>query len=43
MSFAIAGLLVGMKIEDVESVNTSFPNFFDILAEFTKIELETVC
>jgi 3-phosphoshikimate 1-carboxyvinyltransferase len=39
MSFAIAGLLVGMKIEDVESINTSFPNFFEILSEFTKVEL----
>ena len=40
MSFALAGLLVGMKVEDVESVDTSFPNFFDILGEFTKVELE---
>jgi 3-phosphoshikimate 1-carboxyvinyltransferase len=40
MSFAIGGLLVGMKIEDIESVNTSFPNFFEILSQFTKVELD---
>ena len=40
MSFAVAGTLVGMKIEDVECVNTSFPNFFDILEEFTKVEVD---
>jgi len=28
MSFAIAGTLCGIKIEDID---TSFPNFFDIL------------
>jgi 3-phosphoshikimate 1-carboxyvinyltransferase len=39
MSFAIAGLLVGMRVEDIESVNTSFPNFFEILQKFTKVEL----
>ena len=40
MSFALGGLLVGMKIEDIESVDTSFPNFFKILGEFTKVELD---
>ena len=38
MSFAIAGLLVGMRVEDIECVDTSFPNFFEILSEFTKVE-----
>jgi len=40
MSFAIAGLLYDMKIEDVECVNTSFPNFFEILNKITKVQLE---
>ena len=31
MSFAIAGLLNGMKIEDTQCIETSFPNFNDIL------------
>lgn len=31
MSFAIAGLLNGMKIEDVECIDTSFPNFKELL------------
>ena len=38
MSFAIAGLLDGMVIEDTECIDTSFPNFFDILLQITKIE-----
>ncbi len=38
MSFAIAGLLCGMEIEDTDCVATSFPNFFDILARMTKVE-----
>ena len=39
MSFAIAGLRCGMKIEDIDCIQTSFPNFFDILKEITKVEL----
>ncbi len=31
MSFAIAGLLAGMDIEDTECIETSFPNFLEIL------------
>lgn len=31
MSFAIAGLECGMDIEDIECIETSFPNFFEIL------------
>lgn len=38
MSFAIAGLLCGMEIEDIDCINTSFPNFFDILEKITKVE-----
>ena len=39
MSFAIAGLRCGMKIEDIDCIQTSFPNFFDILKEITKVEI----
>ncbi len=38
MSFIIAGLRCGMKVEDIDCINTSFPNFFDLLGEITKIE-----
>ena len=31
MSFAIAGLLCGMTIEDTQCIDTSFPNFSEIL------------
>ncbi|KIM10331.1 MAG: 3-phosphoshikimate 1-carboxyvinyltransferase [Sulfuricurvum sp. PC08-66] len=31
MSFAVAGLVCGMTIEDVACVDTSFPNFFTLL------------
>ena len=40
MSFAIAGLLCGMQIEDTECIDTSFPNFFDILKEITEVKNE---
>jgi 3-phosphoshikimate 1-carboxyvinyltransferase len=33
MSFAIAGLLCGMEIEDTQCIETSFPNFIDILEQ----------
>jgi 3-phosphoshikimate 1-carboxyvinyltransferase len=38
MSFAIAGLVCGMDIEDTQCIDTSFPNFFDILSEITSIK-----
>lgn len=38
MSFAIAGLLNEMKIEDTQCIDTSFPNFFDILNQITNIK-----
>jgi len=38
MSFAIAGLLAEMQIEDTECIETSFPNFFDILSNITTIK-----
>ncbi len=37
MSFAIAGICCGMTIEDVECIETSFPNFYDILKEISEI------
>ena len=38
MSFIIAGLKCGMQVSDLECINTSFPNFFDILKKITKVE-----
>ncbi len=38
MSFAIAGLLCSMEVEDTACIDTSFPNFFDILSEITGVE-----
>jgi len=37
MSFAIAGVNSGMHIKDIACIDTSFPNFFDILTEITNI------
>jgi 3-phosphoshikimate 1-carboxyvinyltransferase len=37
MSFAIAGVLSGMTIEDTACIDTSFPNFFEILSDITDI------
>jgi 3-phosphoshikimate 1-carboxyvinyltransferase len=38
MSFLIAGLKCGMEVEDIECINTSFPNFFELLSQCTKVE-----
>ncbi|MDD2367730.1 MAG: 3-phosphoshikimate 1-carboxyvinyltransferase [Sulfuricurvum sp.] len=38
MSFLIAGLKCGMEVEDIECINTSFPNFFDLLQICTQVE-----
>lgn len=38
MSFIIAGLRCGMKVNDVECINTSFPNFFELLSGMTEVE-----
>jgi len=38
MSFMIAGLRCGMCVTDIDCVNTSFPNFFEILQQITKIK-----
>ncbi len=40
MSFAIAGLHTNIIIEDIECIDTSFPNFFDILEKITGVKLE---
>ncbi|MCK9454337.1 MAG: 3-phosphoshikimate 1-carboxyvinyltransferase [Sulfurimonas sp.] len=38
MSFIIAGLRCGMHVSDLECINTSFPNFFEIVKKITKVE-----
>ena len=40
MSFAIAGVVCGMQIEDIECIDTSFPNFFDILSRISEVQIE---
>lgn len=37
MSFAIAGLLSGIQVKDIECIETSFPNFLELLGEITEI------
>jgi len=39
MSFIIAGLKSGMEVTDLECINTSFPNFFELLQKITKVEI----
>ncbi len=39
MSFIIAGLKCGMEVRDLECINTSFPNFFELLKKITTIEI----
>lgn len=38
MSFLIAGLRCGMEVEDIECINTSFPNFFELLSQCGAVE-----
>lgn len=38
MSFIIAGLRCGMEVSDIECINTSFPNFFELLKEITDFQ-----
>jgi 3-phosphoshikimate 1-carboxyvinyltransferase len=38
MSFIIAGLKCGMSVNDVDCIQTSFPNFFELLQNLTDIE-----
>ena len=37
MSFAIAGLKSGIRVEDTECINTSFPNFIDLLNGISEV------
>ena len=37
MSFIIAGLRCGMEVSDLDCINTSFPNFFELLSEITTV------
>jgi 3-phosphoshikimate 1-carboxyvinyltransferase len=39
MSFAIAGVLNGMNIKDIDCIKTSFPNFLELLGKITRIEV----
>jgi len=39
MSFIIAGLKCGMEVTDLDCINTSFPNFFELLQKITKVEI----
>ncbi|MCF6310503.1 MAG: 3-phosphoshikimate 1-carboxyvinyltransferase [Sulfurimonas sp.] len=46
MSFIIAGLRCGMSVTDLDCINTSFPNFFELLGKITefshsKLDLES--
>lgn len=43
MSFIIAGLKCGMKVKDVECIQTSFPNFFELLQTFAQIKADNQC
>jgi len=36
MSFCIGGLLCSMDVNDIECIDTSFPNFFEILSQITE-------
>jgi 3-phosphoshikimate 1-carboxyvinyltransferase len=39
MSFSILGLVTNMTINDTQCIETSFPNFIDILEKFTKVNI----
>ncbi len=39
MSFAIAGLLADMKIKDTDCIDTSFPNFVELLESLTEVRV----
>ncbi len=40
MSFIIAGLKCGMEVSDLDCINTSFPNFFEIVQKITTVEFK---
>ena len=37
MSFAIAGTKTAMKIEDIDCINASFPNFIELLSQIGNV------
>ena len=39
MSFAILGLISPMKISEAESINTSFPNFFNLFSKIAEYRI----
>ena len=39
MSFIIAGLRCGMEVTDLDCINTSFPNFFELVQKITKLQI----
>ncbi len=39
MSFSVAGLMCGMEVSDTACVDTSFPNFYSLLGQITKVHL----
>ena len=42
MSFLIAGLVCDMEVKDVDCINTSFPNFFDLIGKISHIDIKEV-
>lgn len=42
MSFIIAGVTCGMRVDDIACINTSFPNFFELLKKITKVEFTSL-
>jgi len=39
MSFAVLGLIDGMEIDDIECINTSFPNFFKLFEKIADFRI----
>ncbi len=39
MSFAVLGIIKGIEIDDVECINTSFPNFFKLFNKIAEYEV----
>ncbi len=39
MSFLIAGLVCGMEVEDTQCIETSFPNFLELLSQISEVRL----
>lgn len=40
MSFLVAGLRCGMTVDDTACINTSFPNFFELIGTIAEVEHE---